>query len=184
MTDPTPPSIGRRWAQAVAGPVAVVAAAYGLWRVSDQLQYVGPLDRATFGWLVVIPVLLAAPVAAAIAWRRLGRRDTVAAALAVGGVVALAAAFLLWRSLAESACTTAPTRTPTEVILPSLVTGILVGISVSGGGVVAAALLRRGRRLVAVATAVGVDVLALATALVVFAILMGGPACQRPVPLG
>jgi len=33
----------------VVAPLAVAAAAYVLWWVSDQLLYIGPFDRAAFG---------------------------------------------------------------------------------------------------------------------------------------
>jgi hypothetical protein len=60
------PTAGRRVWLAIVAPLVVVDVAYLLWAVSDRLLYVGPLDRATFGWLVVVPVWLAAPIAAAI----------------------------------------------------------------------------------------------------------------------
>ncbi|MBA2373099.1 MAG: hypothetical protein H0V74_02700, partial [Chloroflexi bacterium] len=41
------------WGTAV--PLALVALAYALWWLSDRLGYIGPLDRAAFGWAVVIP---------------------------------------------------------------------------------------------------------------------------------
>ncbi len=65
---------------ALIAPVLVVGAAYALWWISDRLLYVGPLDRAQFGWLVVVPTLLAAPVVAGVAWAGLDERPAIGAA--------------------------------------------------------------------------------------------------------
>lgn len=62
---------GAHLALGVAASLATVALGYALWSVSDRLLYIGPLDRAAFGWAVVVPVWALAPVAAALAWRRL-----------------------------------------------------------------------------------------------------------------
>ncbi len=63
-----------RYVAAVLVPLALVGLAYVLWWISDRLLYVGPLDRAAFGWVVVVPVWIAAPVAAGFVWRTLDRR--------------------------------------------------------------------------------------------------------------
>ena len=47
------PATQVRLAIAMLTPLVGVALAYGLWWISDRLLYIGPLDRATFGWLVV-----------------------------------------------------------------------------------------------------------------------------------
>ena len=74
-------------------PLLVVAVAFVLWWISDRLLYVGPLDRATFGWAVVVPLWAAAPTFAGFSWRRsaAGARTRFATlgGVAVGGVAAL-----------------------------------------------------------------------------------------------
>ena len=169
---------------AVVGPVAVTVTAYGLWWISDRLLYVGPLDRAAFGWLVVIPVLLAAPIVAGVTWRRLSDGRDVGAALVVGSVVGLGSALLLWQAVASTACETASIRSATDSVLPSLLVGSLVGTALVAGGLWAARLIRGGRRLAAAVAAVSLDVVLLAAALAAFAVLFAGPACQRPIPAG
>lgn len=42
--------------------------------ISERLFYIGPLDRATFGWVVVIPVWISAPIVAGFAWPLLPQR--------------------------------------------------------------------------------------------------------------
>ena len=77
---------------AVAAPLAALAAAYVLWRMSNELLWIGPLDRAAFGWLVVVPVWALAPVAAASASRALSMRASafVNLGLAIGVAVPVA----------------------------------------------------------------------------------------------
>lgn len=84
----------------VAAPLATVAVAYGLWWISDRLLYVGPLDRAAFGWAVVVPVWAMSPVVAGFVWRRLTPRSTTLAAVTVGLVVSSVAAVLFWLAVA------------------------------------------------------------------------------------
>ena len=48
-----------RVALGVAVPLVLLALVYALWWVSNELLYVGPLDRAAFGWSVVIPLWIA-----------------------------------------------------------------------------------------------------------------------------
>ena len=76
---------------AVLAPIFVVAAAYGLWWASDRILYVGPFDRAQFGWLVVVPTMLAAPVVAGLVWADLGDRQATGAAAVAAAAVGLAA---------------------------------------------------------------------------------------------
>jgi hypothetical protein len=71
----------RALAIGIAGPLGTIGLAYVLWWVSDRLLYVGPLVRATFGWLVVMPVWWLSPAVAAFLWRRLPPRPTKVAAI-------------------------------------------------------------------------------------------------------
>ncbi|MHB8958379.1 MAG: hypothetical protein ACYDAN_01980 [Candidatus Limnocylindrales bacterium] len=58
MNDAASPDTNRlpRFDVATAVPLAVAGLAHALWSVSDRLGYIGPLDKAAFGWAVVIPV--------------------------------------------------------------------------------------------------------------------------------
>jgi hypothetical protein len=69
---------------AMAIPLGLLAVAYALWTISDRLLQIGPLDRAAFGWIVVVPVALLAPGVAGLAWARLSVESRVFAALVVG----------------------------------------------------------------------------------------------------
>ena len=131
-------------------PLAIAALAYGLWWLSDRLIQIGPLDRAAFGWSVVIPVWIGGPVVAALIWRPLTRRDTRVAALAYAVLVSVASAMLLWQSVAFPDCVN-PIRTAAEWILPALLVGMTVGGGLAGSGLLGTRVLRSGHPWPAVA---------------------------------
>ena len=139
-----------RVALGVVIPLAVVALAYGLWSLSDRLLYIGPLDRAAFGWAVVIPVWIGGPVSAAFAWRPLARRDTWIAAAGFGIIVSAVSAVLFWQSVAFPDCAT-PIRTAAEWVPPALIVGLTIGASLATSGLLGTRILRAGHPWLAVA---------------------------------
>src|SRR3954453_20317543 len=110
----------------VAAPLAVAGLAYLLWWISDRLVVVGPLDRASFGWMVVVPTWLAAPVVAGFAWRPIDERTGGAVVSVDGTVMAGLSTVLLWRSVAFPPFRTGPIHTPPEMVLPAVLVGALV----------------------------------------------------------
>lgn len=170
----------RRCVAAVIVPLALVGLAYVLWWISDRLLYVGPLDRAAFAWVVVIPLWVAAPVAAGFAWRTLDERTIRVIAALVGTVIAAAAALLLWQAVAFPACGTGAIRTPQEMVLPSLLVGTVIGGGVSSSGLVSAGFARQGRPAAAVLLGAAAAALMVAAAILIAAVALLGPACQRP----
>jgi hypothetical protein len=161
-------------------PLAVVALAYGLWWVSDRLLYIGPLDRAAFGWLVVIPVWLAAPVAAAFAWRGLTSRDSIVAAIVVGATITGLAAVTFWQSVAYPDCAYGATHAPVDWVLPSLILGGVIGGGLAVSGLLALRFAREGRRLSTVILGAGTEILMVFAAILVAGAILLGPGCQRP----
>ncbi|HEX7948904.1 MAG TPA: hypothetical protein VF494_01040 [Candidatus Limnocylindrales bacterium] len=142
---------------------------------------IGPFDRATFGWVFVIPVWLAAPIAAAFLWRALLPDEARWFALAYGLIVSTLVAGLFWQSAAGQSCETAPIRSATDWILPSLVIGVVVGASLGLSSAVATVAAHDGKPVLAVVEGVGIElVMALLALLVVTSIVMTG-GCQRPV---
>ena len=169
-----------RFVLAIFVPLAVVAVAYMLWSISDRLLYIGPLDRAAFGWSVVIPIWVAAPVAAGFVWGSITRRASVLAGVVVGSVVGAFATFLVWQSVAFPDCGTGAIRTPEEYLGPSLFVGLVVGVGLTVSGLLAAGRARQGRPAHAVAIgATGAVVMGL-LAIVVATMTLLGPSCQRP----
>lgn len=169
-----------RLALGVAVPLAVVALAYALWWVSDRLLYIGPLDRAAFGWAVVIPVWLAAPVAAGFAWRGLTARASCMAAVVVGSVIAGVAAVLFWQSVAYPDCAYGATHTPVDWVLPSLVLGLIIGGGLAISALIASRFVRQGRLWTAAVLGAGTEIVMVFAAILVAGMMLLVPGCQRP----
>lgn len=181
--DPIGSASGRHPARLVVGvavPLAVVALASALWWVSDRLLYIGSLDRAAFGWSVVIPVWLAAPVAAAFAWRRLTSRESHIAAIVVGIAIAGAAAVLFWQAVADPGCEYGAIHAPADWIVPSLMLGAVIGGGVAVSSLVAVKFARMRRLPSAAVLGAGTEFLMVLAAILVAGALLLGPGCQRP----
>lgn len=168
---------------AVLGPAAVAAAAYALYAVSDRLVSIGPLDRAAFGWLVVVPVWVAMPVMAAFLWGRLQRERSAIAALVVGFSIAAITAGLLTAASPATACQYGSTLTGTEWLVRSLAVGAVLGGAAAAGGLLGSFHVRGGRAGRAVLVAGGSGLVSLLTAVAVATVMFLGAGCQRP-PVG
>jgi hypothetical protein len=164
---------------AAAAPLVVAGLAFGLWLISDRLGGIGPLDRATFGWSVVVPIWVLAPLAA-LGWRRQsGRADIIAATLS-GPVVGLATAGLFWQGVAFPACEYGAVRLPVDWLLPAVGLGLIVGGGFGLAGLVASRQVRTGLRRRAILYGGGVQVGTLLVAIVFAAVALTGSGCQRP----
>lgn len=162
----------------VAVPLVVAALAYGLWWISDRLLYIGPLDRATFGWAVVVPVWLSAPIAAGFSWRRLTTSGTRVAAIVVGGAVSSVAAVLFWQSVAHPDCQF-PIRAPIDWVLPSLFVGVMIGAALAASGLLAVTLVRRGHPWRAAVLGAAAELTLVFVAVFAAAFVLMGPGCSR-----
>ena len=164
----------------VVAPLAVAAAAYVLWWVSDQLLYIGPFDRAAFGWAVVIPVWLAAPVAAAFAWRRFISSETTIATGVVAATIGVAAAILFWQSVSSPNCDFGAIRTPSEFVLPSVILGAVIGGGLGVSALLALRAVQSGRRWQGVVIGASAEAVMVLVAIIVAGVMLIGPGCQRP----
>jgi hypothetical protein len=162
-----------RLAVGIAFPLLIASLAYGLLWLSDQLLYIGPLDRAAFGWIVVIPVWTGAPVSAAFAWRPLNRRETAEAAAGFGLVVSAVSSVLFWQSAAFPECAN-PMRSPTEWIIPALLLGLTIGGGLAASGFLGTAIVRSGHPWRAAAISAGTEFGLIFVALVVFVLVSAG----------
>ena len=143
-------------------------------------QFRGPFDRAVLGWAVVIPLWVAAPVAAGFAWRGLTRRGSQLAALVLGAAVSGGAAVLFWQAAAYPNCEFGAFRAPTDWVLPSLILGMVIGGGLAASGLLASRLVREGRPWRAAVLGAGTQVVVVFAAILVAGAVLLGPACQRP----
>lgn len=170
------------WKQirAAATPLVVVSAAGALWWASDRIGQVGPLDKATFGWLFVVPIWAAAPATAGLAWRDLAattrRRAAIAEALLVGGV----AGFLLWLDVITADCQNGLARTPLEFAVPAIVCAAAAGAVFGFGLSQASAQAVAGHRLRSIAVGAAAQLaIMLVVPTIAYVGFFGGP-CARP----
>ena len=170
---------GGRIAAATAAPLAVTALAYALSSISDRLLYVGPLDRAAFGWVFVVPIWLSAgPIAAAL-WSRLAVRDRRLAATIVATVIGIGAGVLYFLGAAFPDCETGRIWTSEAVAARGLMLGAVVGISPAIAGL-AGASRGGGQTSKTLIVATIVSVVMARISLFVLAMFMSLPSCQRP----
>lgn len=158
---------------AIALPLAILVLAYGLWWISDQLLYIGPLDRAAFGWAVVIPVWTAAPVSAAFAWRFLNRGERRAVAVGFGLVVTAVSSVLIRQSVAFPDCAN-PVRSAADWVIPALLLGLTIGGGLAASGLLGTAIVRSGHPWSAVVITAGTEFGLIFVAIFVFVIVSAG----------
>jgi len=190
MAESMVPSSGRRHvspatatASLLAAPI-LLAVAMIATVVDDSVVAVGPLDRAAFGWLVVAPLVLLSPGAAALTWRATGRRVLAsrliaALSLAIGLGLELRLAF----TVTQIGCT--PVHDPLQAAPLMLPIAAAAGAAFGLAGIVGMVSVGVGGRglLVAlrtiVAAAIGLAVFGLA-AIFVFAVTFAGVSCAAP----
>ena len=181
----TPGESSRWWfLRAAAPPLVGVGLAYALWWISDRLLYVGPLDRAQFGWLVVVPVWSLSPFAAAYAWRRLDESQRLMVASIVGSALAVVAAFLFWLASAIPDCQFGAVRSPAEWIVPPLIVGVVVGAGFAATCLATTAVLRGHRWAALLVGAASAFALVFAIVLVASSLLPLGTGICQPLPPG
>jgi hypothetical protein len=164
-------------------PAAVATAAFVLWRISDALLLIGPLDRAQFGWTVVIPVWLATPIVAAFLWRNLTSAQATQAAIGLNLLIAVIAAWLLWRSAVDGgqSCQFGSAFSPETRAVQSAWIGLLIGLDPALAGLVARRFAVRGAVWRTIAVGIGVG-FALFWVAVLFGAAIGNSSlgCNRP----
>jgi hypothetical protein len=164
----------------VAVPTAVLGLAYALWWISDRLVQIGPIDRAVFGWVVVVPVWAAAPLAAALAWRGLSDRQTVAAASILGGTISAVAALLFWMAVAHPDCQFGPSHPASAWMLPSLIVGVVIGAGPPLSGLMIVGLVRNGHPWQAALLGFAAELGLVFVAIFAAGLFLLGPGCNRP----
>jgi len=164
---------------AVLLPLGILALAYALWAISDRLLYIGPLDRAAFGWIVVMPVSWVAPGITGLVWSGMstGRRSL--AAILLWGIVAAVAGILVANGIDWVDCQ--PVTSWTDVLPGSLAVGAVIGAGPALGGWFAMAAAGRAsgawRWIAAIATGGIVAVVGLFAAIMTFVFFFPPIAC-------
>jgi hypothetical protein len=149
------------------------------WFVSDRLVVIGPFDRATIGWAVVVPLLAIAPGAAALAGS--GSTSPGLARLVVAGTSIITGLFVvLGLAAAITFVDCRPVSSPLQVVPRTLPTALVLGVGFALSAATAWGPAQHGRRIVALL--VGAAVWILAAALGLFALFVSFPplSCGAP----
>jgi hypothetical protein len=173
----------RRLVAGIAIPLALASAAFLVAWTSDQVESIGPLDRATVFWVIGAPLWLVSPIVAGFIWHRLTLRQAKRSAAVVGLTIGVAIALLFWQWVGVPQDCGFGTVTPAVNYLPeALVVGALVGSSLALPGLLVSWLFHTGVRWWAVVVGLGLEavLLGLGYAVGVVAILVHG--CTGAAP--
>lgn len=165
---------------AVGAPLAAAALALTAWLISDRLLDIGPLDRAAFGWLVVVPLWVLSPLAAGFAWSRLSRSSEVLVVAMTVVIVGLVAAGLFWLAVAHPGCDFGTVRGPADWLLPSLVVGGTIGGGFGLACVVSSRSVQAARPWRALVFGGVTQIGVMFTAILVETAFITSGGCQRP----
>ncbi len=169
---------GRSTVPLLVAPLLVVAA-IALLKISNELLSIGPFDRAQFGWLIPIPMLLLAPAVAGLAARATGERRAMAALIALSAALGGFVTVLIASSTRQIGCT--PIEGAWGALVPAAFIGFTGGLGFAAAGIVALRL--RERPLVALLGSAATAVIAGALTLIVFgAVFAAGTCVPLPTP--
>lgn len=151
-----------RLAAGIAIPVALASAAFLVAWASDQVESIGPLDRATVFWAIGAPLWLVSPIVAGFIWQRLRLRAAKQAAAVVGVVAGAAVALLFWQWIGAPQDCGFGSVTPAIDYLPyALIVGLFVGGSLGLTGLLVSWLFHTGVRWWAVVVGLGLELVLL-----------------------
>ena len=153
--------------------------AVAVWFVSDRLVTIGPFDRATIAWAVVVPLLALAPGAAALAGSGSTSPQLARLVVAVTSIVTgIVVVFGLASAITFVDCR--PATGPLEVVPRTLPTALALGIGFTTSVAAAWGPALHGRRVVALV--VGAAVWIMAAVLGLFALFASFPplSCGAP----
>jgi hypothetical protein len=157
----------------------LVALALVLLKVSNELVIIGPLDRAQFGWLVPVPMLLIAPAVVGLAARAAGRDPARRAASAMGLILFVAVFGAFVTGTSGIGCD--PHPAVWRVVLISIPVPLVLGIGWTLAGRLA--VDRSERPIAAVAVGIAGAVATSVAFLVTFGALFPGLSCAYvPTP--
>jgi len=157
----------------------LVVGGIALLKVSDVLLYIGPFDRASFGWAVPIPMILVAPAVSGLVARWSRRRPAVWMLAASGAALGLFVIAVLMATIDRIGCNTNP---GTQAILAMVAPiGAMVATGYVGAGLVA--MRQRDRPVVGMLYGVSTAIAVGFVTLVVFGLEFQAGTCV-PVPTG
>jgi len=149
-----------------------------LLKVSNDLGGIGPLDRAAFGWLIPVPMLLLAPAAIGLAARSAPAGAARRLATLDGVILAVAVGIAWFASTKQVGCNQDPDTL--RVVAASIPVPLVLGLGWAGAGWLSIRFAEQPivAILAGVAGAIGASLAALLT----FAVLFPGLSCAYVPP--
>jgi hypothetical protein len=139
---------GTAFSRSVAVPFGILLVAFGVLIFAGQAGSLGPLDFATYQWLL-LALWISAPVVGGFASKVLADRQLTSGATVLGLVLGLAvAAVFLTAAGTASSCQNAGNGSAAGYVLGCLGVGAIVGVGTGASELVTALLARRGWVLV------------------------------------
>ncbi len=169
-----------RWLPPMLASTVIIATAFVLWLVSDRLIWIGPLDRAAFGWAIVIPLWWMAPIVGGLLAADLDRGGQRIAATALFFVLAVGATIALLGETAFPDCEFGTHGEPLTYALRVPMVGALIGVGPPAVLLASAVARRRGGRVRAVAAGLAVGVVVTFATIVAAVSILSAPVCNRP----
>ena len=163
---------GRPTWPVVIAPLIVIVAIALLW-TSNELITIGPFDRASFGWAVPVPMLLAAPAVAGLVGRRVDERIVAVAVIVTAVVLGLFVTGFLVAVIDRIGCDTSVDKI--AILGRVAPVGLAAGIGYALAGGIASRL--RDRPIAAVLTAISVAAASWLVALTLFAFAFQAASC-------
>jgi len=164
------------WRLAI-GP-ALVVVGLTLLKVSDELVFIGPFDRAQFGWAVPIPLLMLAPAAIGLAARTSGVEAARAAATVTGLILGVPVGIGLFVSMRQVGCDQYPDTL--AILFASVPVPLVLGLGWAAAG--RFAIRFADRPILAVVAGVGGAILAGIAMILAWAAFFPGLSCAYVPP--
>ncbi len=140
---------GTTFSRSVAVPLGILLLALAILFGAGQAESLGPLDFATYQWLI-LALWISAPVVGGFGSRVLSDRQLASGAAVLGLVLGLAAAaFFLTAAGTASSCRDTGSGSAVGYVLGCVGIGAIVGVGIGASELVTARLARRGWLLVA-----------------------------------
>lgn len=146
-------------------------------RSGDQVGFIGPLDKAKFGWLVVVPLLLIGPGVGAFLGGGLRQTSRLVAALTLGVTVAIVITAGLAAATTQIGCT--PITPGLEAVPRVFPVGLTWGTGITAT-VLVAGRIGAGARRGWVALLIGIGGAAISAFAALVALALAFPAVSCP----
>lgn len=180
---PARPGSGLALASLAVAPLLLVAA-IAANQIGEVLVAAGQVDRAAFGWFVVVPLVLLSPGAAALTWQATGRRQLASRLIAsLSLVIGIGVEIWLVLTIRQIGCI--PVGEPSQVVAPAVLTAVAAGVAFGLAGIAAMVSVGVGGRswVVSIRSLIagGVGLAAFAAAaILIFTVTFAGVSCAAP----